>query len=240
MSASLQAALTIRNRSSSRRVIIRSSRMPPSSLVKKRVALLARRQVDHVDRHQRSRAPPRHRRRSGAAGPCARRRTAPPTSRQCRCSARMPAGYDTGIVVAGERHHLRAELEVQRVQRRLQQRRRTMAVVGSEGMAAPEQFDTRAPMPHRDDCPLLSALPERLAAPRTAAACPFGGPARGGPLSSEERLAIASACQSFCLSVRRDPIGPSAPSAAPRDEALSWRRRSVAAGSPRGLDNPQP
>jgi len=50
--------------------------------------------------------------------------------------------------------------------------------------------------------PSLSALPERLATcVWRHAACPFGGPARCGPLSSEERFG-GSVCQSFSLSVR--------------------------------------
>src|SRR6185295_3451058 len=45
--------------------------------------------------------------------------------------------------------------------------------------------------------PSLSALPERLATCVCRhAACPFGGPARCGPLSSEERFG-GSVCQSF-------------------------------------------
>ena len=45
----------------------------------------------------------------------------PAAARVCRCSFRMPVGYCTGIVVAGERDHPPAEAHVQRVKRRLAQ-----------------------------------------------------------------------------------------------------------------------
>ena len=62
-------------------------------------------------------------------------------------------------------------------------------------------------------CPRLSALPERLAARHPLpAACPFGGPASRGPLSSEVRL-NARRLPVLLPERSRPPTGP-APSAA--------------------------
>ncbi len=68
-------------------------------------------------------------------------------------------------------------------------------------------------------CPRLSALPERLAARHPLrAACPFGGPASCGPLSSEVRF-NAKRLPVLLPERSRPPTGP-APSAASPDLSL--------------------
>ena len=63
----------------------------------------------------------------------------PAAARVCRCSFRMPVGYCTGIVVAGEGDHPGAQRHVQGVERRLQHLGHTRLLI-----AARRKFRERA------------------------------------------------------------------------------------------------
>ena len=104
------------------RAAIRSSTMPPSSLSNWRIALAPGRQAEKSPgRAASSKA------RDGAMVGAVEPRLAHVRdveqaggSRVWRCSARTAVGILDRHVVAGERHHARAELEMQRVQRGVQ------------------------------------------------------------------------------------------------------------------------
>ncbi len=144
------------------------------------VALLARRPGRRCRPAPASPAPPRRRRRSGGAGPCARRRTAPPSrgtagarrgcpadttpasrSRRTAPSSRRARGAaHAAACAAAPRSRLSSD-------RRVSWRLRS-------------KLHTRAAEAARDHLPLLSALPERLAAPRTTPLAPSVDPLETG------------------------------------------------------------
>ena len=144
-SASLQAALTTRNRWIAE---IRDHQIveDAAGLVGELgVALPARCNRDDVLRHQ-----PLQRqrgvldlagfRRAARSGPYARRRTGRRLARVCRCSFSTPAAILHRHVIAGERHHLAAARDMQRVQGRAFQRRfghRAQASRGPRGSPGP-------------------------------------------------------------------------------------------------------
>jgi hypothetical protein len=141
-----------------------------------RVALLARGEADDVDRHQRL-----ERRRGvvagrGGAGPCARRRTAPPTRgtagarRGCPADT-TPASSSRRTAPSSRRARGAARAAACAAApraRRSSGRRRSWRLRS--------KLRTRAAEAARDHLPLLSALPERLAAPRTAPLAPSVDP----------------------------------------------------------------
>ena len=150
-----------------------------------RVALLALAQADDVDRHQRLE------RGRGVGADQADLAHVRDVEQRRRLAALAMLGHDAGRirdrhVVAGERHHLRAELDVQRMQRRLQHRGGGSGVGHRYSSGA--RFKPAGARAPAGKLPLLSALPERLAAPRTALLAPSVGPLAAG-LSPARTLA---------------------------------------------------
>jgi hypothetical protein len=147
------------------------------------VTLLAHGQPKHVHRHQCFQRP------RGVVANQAHLAHVRHVEQRGRLAALLVLGNDAaGIVdrhvVAGKGHHAGAMLEVQCVQRGLQQ------VSGHRNSPRAKR------RPHFGRLlPSLSALPERLAPCIERGACPFGGLASSQPLSSEERpvtVALAS------------------------------------------------
>ena len=185
-----------------------------------RVALLALGQADDVDRHQRLE------RGRGVVADQAQLAHVRDVEQRRRLAALAMLGEDAGRVrdrhvVAGERHHLRAELDVQRVQRRLQQR----GGVGS-GSAIGQlrsTFHARRTLSRpRENCPCCP-LYLRDWQRRERRCLPLRW-ARSRRASLQRGRLRASVCQSLVPERSTARIARSAPSAASRSEALSWRR----------------
>ena len=201
--------------------------MPPLALVKKRVALLAHGQVDHVHRHQDSSA-------AAASSPSSRNWPMCETSNSAADVAAVAVlGHDAGGVAAPACRSRRRAPSWRRV-RGAARAAGCVAAAASADMAVlrGQVLKPGATDAARGACPRCPLYLRDCSRRRSAAACPFGGPARGGPLSSEERLHARSACQSFCLSVRAGVVPAPLRLRRPRRWRLSPDGASVAAQAP--------
>ena len=177
-----------------------------------RIALPAGLETDDVDRHQRLE------RAGGVAADEPHLAHVRDIEERGRRPAMAMLGDDAGRVrdrhrVAGERHQLGAELDVKRMQRRLEQ---VGGGIGSGHRQAPEHVaEPREHALQRSNCPCCP-LYLRDWRRRERRCLPLRW-ARSGRASLQRGRLRASVCQSFCLSVRPAVTARSAPSAAPRE-----------------------
>ena len=164
-----------------------------------RVALLALGQADDVDRHQRLERGRRVAADQSAAGPCARRRTGPPTR-------------GTGGARPGSPPDTRPACRSRRTAPSSRRARRAAHAAASSAARRSDRgrpwdrlrstFHTRrTPSCPAGKLPQLSALPERLAAPRAALLAPSVGPL-AADLSPARTPANKRFASPRCLSVR--------------------------------------